>query len=300
MPELPEVETMCRCIAAAVGGRIRDVVRPRSRLQSIIIAPPLGRFRRQARGRTITAIRRVGKRVVLELNDQEPNRPHPSPLPKGEGILGGGDCIVLEPRMTGLVLLAEPPDKEHVRLVFQLQGGSARQILFWDQRGLGVARFLSQAEFLRHYGPHRLGPDALTITVETLRERLQESRRPIKTALLDQQLLAGIGNLYASEILHLAGIHPALPCRRIRRDQWSKLHAAMREVLRAAIRHQGSTLRDGTYRIARNQSGDYQVYHRVYQRAGDVCLNCGTGEIVRIVQAQRSTFFCPTCQQRGR
>jgi formamidopyrimidine-DNA glycosylase len=74
----------------------------------------------------------------------------------------------------------------------------------------------------------------------------------------------------------------------------------MGEVLQAAIRHQGSTLRDGTYRIARNQSGDYQVYHRVYQRAGDACLNCGTDKIVRIVQAQRSTFFCPTCQQRGR
>jgi formamidopyrimidine-DNA glycosylase len=202
--------------------------------------------------------------------------------------------------MTGLVLLADPPDDEHLRLVFQLQGGGARQILFWDQRGLGVARFLSQAEFLRHYGPRRLGPDALTITVETLRQRLEGSRRPIKTALLDQHVLAGIGNLYASEILHLAGIHPALPCRRVRGAQWSKLHAAMGAVLQAAIRHQGSTLRDGTYRIARNQSGDYQVYHRVYQRTGDPCLNCGTGKIVRIVQAQRSTFFCPTCQRRGR
>jgi formamidopyrimidine-DNA glycosylase len=118
-------------------------------------------------------------------------------------------------------------------------------------------------------------------------------------ALLDQHVLAGVGNLYASEILHLARIHPATPCRRLQPAQWSRLHAAMGKVLRAAIRHQGSTLRDGTYRIARNRGGAYQVYHRVYQRAGEPCLQCDTGQIVRIVQAQRSTFFCPACQRRG-
>jgi formamidopyrimidine-DNA glycosylase len=298
MPELPEVETMCRCIAGAVGGRIRDVVRPPSRLQSIIISPPLEKLRHRALGRTITAIRRVGKRVVLELGDPAERHPRRDSLEKRRGTAdSAGDCIVLEPRMTGLVLLDDPPDSEHLRLVFRLRGGRAKHILFWDRRGLGVARFLSQKDFLRHYGPGRLGPDALTITAETLRQRLGDSRRPIKTALLDQQALAGIGNLYASEILHLAGIHPALPCRQVRGAQWSKLHAAMGQVLRAAIRHQGSTLRDGTYRIARNQSGAYQIYHRVYQRAGQSCLKCGTGQIVRIVQAQRSTFFCPACQR---
>jgi formamidopyrimidine-DNA glycosylase len=334
MPELPEVETMCRCIAAAVGGRISDVVRPKSRLQSIIISPSLEKFRRQAVGRTITAVHRVGKRVVLELDDGRRGRPRPNSLlkkgtgseptavitakngrrevpvplfqqaantlPKGEGTAkSAGECIVLEPRMTGLVLLADPPDQEHLRLIFHLRGAGAKHILFWDQRGLGVARLLSPVEFLRHYGPGRLGPDALTITVEMLRQRLAGSRRPIKVALLDQQVLAGVGNLYASEILHLAGIHPALPCRRVRGAQWSRLHAAMGDILQAAIRHQGSTLRDGTYRIARNQSGDYQVYHRVYQRTGESCLKCGSGHIVRIVQAQRSTFFCPNCQRRA-
>ena len=151
MPELPEVETMCRCIAAAVGCRIRDIQRPRSRLQSISISPPLGQFRRRAVGRTIAAVRRAGKRVVLELD-----REH-------------ADCIVLEPRMTGLVLLADPPNRKHLRLVFQLErvasscSGSAEHILFWDQRGLGVVRLLSHEQFLRCCGPDRLGPDALTI-----------------------------------------------------------------------------------------------------------------------------------------
>jgi formamidopyrimidine-DNA glycosylase len=278
MPELPEVETMCRCIAAAAGCRIRSVERPKSPLQSILIWPRLDRFRRLAVGRTIVAIRRVGKRVVLQL-DGKP-----------------GDCIVLEPRMTGLVLLEDPPDRKHTRLVFQLSGGPARRILFWDQRGLGVARLLSPEQFLQAYGPDRLGPDALTISAETLRLRLGGSRRAIKVALLDQHAVAGIGNLYASEILHHAAIHPALPCRRLRSAHWLKLHAAMGVVLQAAIRHQGSTLRDGTYRIARNKPGDYQVFHRVYQRTGEACLHCRRGRIERIVQAQRSTFFCPVCQ----
>jgi formamidopyrimidine-DNA glycosylase len=300
MPELPEVETMCRCIAPAVGGRIRDIVRPKSRLQSIIISPPLETFRRRALGRTITAVRRVGKRVVLELDDGRRGGPRPDSVPKTEATAASAtDCIVLEPRMTGLVLLADPPDREHLRLIFRLTGGGAKEVLFWDQRGLGVARLVSQEDFLRHYGPDRLGPDALTITLATLRQRLGGSRRPIKVALLDQQVLAGIGNLYASEILHLAGIHPEARCSRLRGAQWSKLHAAMGDILQAAIRHQGSTLRDGTYRIARNQSGDYQMFHRVYQRAGDPCLQCNAAQIVRIVQAQRSTFFCPTCQRRA-
>ena len=294
---------MCRCIAAAVGCRISDVRRPKSRLQSILISPRIDHFRRRVVGRKIVAVRRLGKRVVLVLDSNV------SPLPLGEGqgvraagrrgerrgARGEGTCaIVLEPRMTGLVLLTDPPDREHLRLVFRLSGGSARQIIFWDQRGLGVARLATAADRIFH---GQLGPDALGITPETLRERLGDSRRAVKVALLDQHALAGIGNLYASEILHRAGIHPAVPCRQLRPADWLKLHAAMGEILAAAIRHQGSTLRDGTYRIAHNRSGDYQIFHRVYSRAGELCLQCGADRIVRIVQAQRSTFFCPSCQR---
>jgi formamidopyrimidine-DNA glycosylase len=214
--------------------------------------------------------------------------------------------------MTGLVLLREPPDREHVRLVFRLSGGRAREIIFWDRRGLGVARLLRAEEFLQQYGSryaaqsatgvasyNTMGPDALAITCDELRARLGGSRRAVKVALLDQHALAGVGNLYASEILHRAGIHPATPCRRLRPSDWPKLHAALREILRAAIRHQGSTLRDGTYRIARNNPAAYQFFHRVYQRAGEPCLECRSARIVRIVQAQRSTFFCPACQRAG-
>ena len=196
--------------------------------------------------------------------------------------------------MSGLVLLADPPDCGHLRLVFELSGPK-EQLLFWDQRGLGVVRLVSPREFETYYGAEKMGPDALEISAAALRQRLGASRRAIKVALLDQRLVAGIGNIYASEILHRVGIHPAEPCNRLRPRQWTKLHAEMGEVLQEAIRHQGATLRDLTYRVAGGRLGEYPF--QVYQRAGQSCLRCGRAEIVRIVQAQRSTFFCPACQQ---
>ena len=223
---------------------------------------------------------RLGKRVTMKLDAEREE----------------GDWIIIEPRMTGLVMLADPPDEEHLRLVFSLEGGRAESILFWDQRGLGVVRLLTADECLHRLGSDRLGPDALTVTPATLGRRLGGSRRVIKTALLDQKAIAGVGNLYASEILHRAGIHPAAECRQLGPDEWSRLVAAMRDILRKAIRHRGSTLSDRTYRIGRDMPGGYQRFHRAYQREGKRCAQCGKARIERIVQSQRSTFFCPICQ----
>lgn len=279
MPELPEVETMCRGIAEVVGSRIAAVERPRSPRQPIEITPGLGRWPGRVVGRAIVGIRRAGKRVVIQLDST--------------------DAIVIEPRMTGLVLLAEPPSREHLRFRIRLAGGTPREILFWDRRGLGKVRLVTQRQFEASYGPGALGPDALAITADELRQRLSTSRRAVKVALLDQKGVAGIGNLYASEILHVAGLHPARPCCRLRPAEWDRIHTAVRSVLHAAVICEGSTLADGTYRNVLNQSGQYQNHHRVYDREGEKCRNCGRGIIVRLVQVQRSTFFCPVCQPRS-
>jgi formamidopyrimidine-DNA glycosylase len=273
MPELPEVETMCRRIKPVIGCRITDLKCPKSPLQSILINPPLPAFRHLVKGQKITSISRVGKRVVLHLD--------------------GGDVIVIEPRMTGDVMLdIDRNRKKHLRLVFELTGGKVEQLLFWDQRGLGIVSLLKKEQFIELMGPHRIGPDALLVTPEILKERLGRSSRPIKVALLDQHAISGVGNLYSSEILHLAGIHPEKSCNQLKPRHWTAIHDAMQEVLREAIRHQGSTLRDRTF-----ESGNYQDKHRVYKRTGQPCLKCGAPKIFRIVQAQRSTFFCPICQK---
>lgn len=277
MPELPEVETMRRGILGVVGARIDRVERTACPRKPIAIAPRIDRFRRRATGRVIREVGRVGKRVVLRLDSD--------------------DRIVIEPRMTGLVLVADPPDPRYLRFRLALSGGGVRELLYWDRRGLGSVRLLAPKDFDATFGEETVGPDALTISAETLRLRLRASRRAIKVALLDQRAVAGIGNLYASEILHVAGIHPARRCDRLSRAQWQAVADATQEVLAEAIRYEGSTLGDGTYRNALNREGGYQNHHRVYAKAGQDCPCCKLGEIKRIVQAQRSTFFCPKCQR---
>lgn len=278
MPELPEVETMRRGIAAVVGCRIEAVDRFPCPRKPIAIEPGLTSFRRRTAGARIQRTGRAGKRVVLWLDS--------------------GDAIVFEPRMTGLVLITDPPDPLYSRLRLRLRGRGPRELVYWDRRGLGNVRLLDAPRYHTRYGLDALGPDALEMTAALYAQRLGRSARHVKVALLDQRAVAGIGNLYASEILHLAGIHPARPCRQMTGAQWAALAEAALEVLELAIRYEGSTLSDGTYRNALNRAGGYQNQHRVYDKAGQPCPRCRDRQIERVVQAQRSTFFCPGCQTK--
>ncbi len=277
MPELPEVETMRRGLLPVVGLKITAVEDLRCPRKPIAVTPRLDRIARRLVGTQISSIERLGKRVVV--------------------VASSGDRLVIEPRMTGLVLLADPPDPLYLRLKISVAGRGPRAFYFWDRRGLGTVRLYSEQEYAQALGPPKLGPDALTMTAEGYRERLARSKRAIKVALLDQKVTAGIGNLYASELLHVAAIHPAKRCDRLTRAEWQRLADAAIAVLEEAIAHEGSTLGDGTYRNALNKEGGYQNLHRVYAKGGQPCGQCG-GLIARIVQAQRSTFFCATCQPR--
>jgi formamidopyrimidine-DNA glycosylase len=219
----------------------------------------------------------LGKRVVLNIEDQ---------------------ALILQPKMSGLVTLGDAPDEEHVRLRIEFRQTPEAHLIFWDRRGLGTVEMLSEAAIFDRIVSGRLGPDALEIDFDEFVKRLRKTRRPIKVALLDQKLLAGIGNLYASEILHVARIHPEQACDRISTAKLRSMYAAMQDILLDAIRHEGSTLSDGTYRNALNDPGSYQSRHLVYDRAEQECPTCESGRIRRIVQAQRSSFFCPKCQRR--
>jgi formamidopyrimidine-DNA glycosylase len=276
MPELPEVETMRRGIATIAGSRIAGFERMRCKRRPIAIEPR--NIARRLSGRRVEDVGRLGKRLMLRLE--------------------GGDRLIFEPRMTGLVLVADPPTEEHLRLRLDFEGGPIPHVWYWDRRGLGSVRLLTESQFADRLGNGHLGPDALQISPDDLQNRLASSRRAIKVALLDQSAVAGIGNLYASEILHLAGIHPAKRCDLLSWPQWEAIHKHMLAGLQLAIRYEGSTLSDGTYRNALNQAGGYQNQHRVYDRAGQPCRQCNSGQIVRVVQAQRATFYCPTCQTK--
>jgi len=267
---------MRRGVAPVVGGRITAVRRPRCSRRPIRIEPAAAALRRRAVGRRIDDVGRVGKRVFL--------------------LLEGGDRLVFEPRMTGLVLLADPPTREHLRLRVELAEAPAPELLYWDRRGLGSVRLLDEAGFQAWCGPPRLGPDALRVTAAELEARLGASARKVKVALLDQSAVAGVGNIYASEALHRARVHPARPCRDLDRREWRALHRALRRTLEEAIRYEGSTLNDGTYRTALNQDGRYQSAHRVYARTGERCRTCRRADVERVVMGQRATFFCPRCQ----
>jgi formamidopyrimidine-DNA glycosylase len=281
MPELPEVETMVRGIRQAVAGSLIVGFEPcPNTCRPLTVRPTLDRQAALCVGHTIVSVQRRAKRVLLELDH--------------------GWTFVIEPRMTGLMLLADPPDVGHLRVVWQLRhGGESRSLWFWDRRGLGTISLLNPAGLERAIGPHKLGPDALELTADHWREICGRTARPIKVALLDQKLVAGIGNLYASEMLFRAGISPLTSAYRLTASQRDRLQAACSEVLLEAIRYEGSTLSDGTYRNALNQSGGYQNAHRVYDREGEPCPVCET-PVVRIVQAQRATFYCPCCQSRTR
>jgi formamidopyrimidine-DNA glycosylase len=279
MPELPEVETMRRGILAAVGCQITRVERIRTAVKPLQIVPSAAVMNRRVAGREIVALERIGKRVIVRLETD--------------------DRLVFEPRMTGLVLVADPPSVDHLRFRVELTGGLLDTIWYWDRRGLGSVKLFSPRRFDREV-VSRFGPDALALTAEVLRERLRASRRPVKVALLDQQAIAGVGNLYASEILNVACVHPATRCDKLTIAQWRRIHRATLDVLQDAIEHEGSTLSDGTYVNALNRAGGYQNQHRVYDRADELCRSCERGIVHRIVQAQRSTFFCPHCQPKRR
>ena len=277
MPELPEVETMRRGIRSIVGSRIDSIEFPRSRCKPIRLTPGRRALRRRVVNRTIQSVDRIAKRVLVRLDSD--------------------DTIVFEPRMTGLVLLCDPPSHAHLRVGFALQNRQHPMLWYWDRRGLGSVRLMNPQEIADQLGPRKLGPDALAISLHQLKDRLRSSKRFIKVALLDQRAIAGIGNLYASEILFHAGLHPEKKCCNMSSGQWQRVFNAIGKVLNAAIRYEGSTLSDGTYRNALNKSGRYQNQHQVYGKTEQPCLRCQR-LVIRCVHAQRSTFFCPGCQRK--
>lgn len=271
MPELPEVETIVRELNAALPGRtVVDVDVFRA---DALGGVPVPRFRAALRGRCVAGVSRRGKFLVFAL------RP--------AGFLVG------HLRMTGKFALSPPlpAPLPHHRAWFRLDDGSL--LVFQDLRCFGT---LAVVEALGDYAPlAALGLEPLSprFTARWLARALAASRVPLKSWLMDQSKLAGLGNIYAAEILHAAGLSPLRRSDALRPEEVRRLHGATRRILRAAIRKSGTTIRD--FRRVDEKTGEFQHFLRVYGKAGEPCPACRT-PIARLVQQQRSTFYCPGCQ----
>lgn len=271
MPELPEVETIVRDLRRLVPGatisRV-EVLRP-----DLIEGGSAEEFARDLRGARIAAVSRRAKNIVFDLGD---------------------DRLVVNLGMTGrlLVVAAADADPPHAGVRITLSDG--RVLLYQDVRRFGRLEVCTAEEWARRdeaLGYEPLGDD---LTAEALHELAGRSRVAVKTWMMDQRRIVGIGNIYASEACHRAEIDPRRPASSLTRDEAAALHAAIRDTLTEAIEFRGTTLLD--YRDASGDEGGFAARLRVYDREGERCRRCG-GTIERIVQGGRATFFCDDCQR---
>lgn len=274
MPELPEVETVVRGLRPRLNGR--RIVRLRVG-QPLIVHGNLARFRRALRGARIERVSRRGKYILIALR------------PGRKGWLANYWIVHLG--MTGQLYAcsAAAPLLKHTHVVAWLSSGE--QLRYCDSRRFGKMLTLNEAE-LQDYLSH-LGPEPFRISLPRFVRLCSGRRVPIKNLLLNQTLLCGLGNIYATEALFVARIHPARPAGTLSRHELARLHRALRKVLREAIAGQGTTVSD--YRTADGTPGGYQNHLRVYDREEEPCPRCRT-PIGRLVLAGRSAHFCPRCQ----
>jgi formamidopyrimidine-DNA glycosylase len=207
--------------------------------------------------------------------------------------LEGGATLLIHLGMTGRLLAGPPssPALPHVHLVFQMEGGL--DLIFQDTRRFGQVLVFPPGVEPAPLAQVGAEPFSRKVTPDWLLAQARGRSRPIKNFLLDARLLAGIGNIYACETLFAAGLHPATPVGRLTLTDWSRVLTETRRILRQAIKKGGTTV--ANYLNSRGESGLFQLELLVYGRAGEPCRRCGA-PIQRLVQAGRSTFFCPVCQ----
>jgi formamidopyrimidine-DNA glycosylase len=271
MPELPEVEVIRRGLVPLLVGR---------RFLAVKVGPK--RLRQQSsprelrhwiQGRRLENLRRRGKYLRFDLE--------------------GGVTLLIHLGMTGRLLVGPPlsPSLPHVHLVFHLEGGLI--LFFQDTRRFGQVLVFPPGVDPAPLAQVGAEPFSRKVTPAWLLEQARGRSRPVKNFLLDARVLAGIGNIYACEILLAAGLHPATPVGRLTLEDWDRVLVETRRILKQAIKKGGTTV--ANYLNSQGKTGLFQLELQVYGRAGEPCGRCGA-PIARLVQAGRSTFFCPHCQ----
>lgn len=277
MPELPEVETVRRDLEPFLRGRVvREVAVTRDRA---VRRQPHASFILGLRGRRLTDVRRHGKFLIIDV--------------------GGDDALVVHLRMSGQLRVAQPSDEmvKHTHVVIDLDNDT--QLRFVDPRTFGEMFVDTLDEHGRPLALRTLGPDAVNdkVSASAFHSILLGGRTTatVKAALLDQNSLAGVGNLYADEALFAAGVHPRRLAASISLEEATLIRKELRRILTAAIKARGSSFSDEGYVDAYGNPGSFALKHKVYGRPDKPCPRCGT-PIEKAVVAQRGTHFCPSCQ----
>jgi formamidopyrimidine-DNA glycosylase len=275
MPELPEVETICRQLAPHLEGH---------RIVEVEILDPRwtrpvdpGEVAGQLRGATVERVGRRGKYLVWTLS--------------------GERYLLIHLRMTGALLFDPPVEPLHTRVRFELDEG--HRLVYLDPRRFGTGHLLVGAAARDAYLALRLGSEPFTpeFTVEHLRRLARGRTAPVKSFVLDQRRIAGVGNIYADEALFRAGVHPLRPAGGLTAGQWVRLRDAIEEALAAGLEAKGATIDD--FRHVDGARGSFQDRFLVHRRADEPCPRCGR-TVIKIVVGGRGTYVCESCQPRPR
>jgi formamidopyrimidine-DNA glycosylase len=283
VPELPEVETVARGLASRVTGDVIESVWLGDKLEPL--KSPAEEIVKTLESQRIVNVRRVGKHIVIDL---EPNGAVGSTAKVDSKLIEAQSQAqwIVHLGMTGRMLVCAPEDEllKHTHAIARLKSG--RELRFVDPRRFG--RLSVAHEFAAS------GSEPLEVELEQFVKLFRGTNSFIKSALLNQKLLSGVGNIYADESLFRAGIRPRRRASSLTREELRKLYLALRAVLKRAIKHKGSSISD--YVGADGAEGFFQLQHRVYGREGKPCLTCKT-PIKRIVITGRSSHYCPHCQK---
>lgn len=274
LPELPEVETIRRSLRSKLIGQ--TITSVQLHLPKIVKMPSPEAFIETIAGKEIQDLDRRGKYLLVRLND--------------------GLVLVFHLRMTGQLLYcpAADPMAKHTHAIFELPNGY--HLRFVDMRQFGTLYLVKEEDFALIKGLWTLGPEPLgaDFTPESFRKSISKRKGNLKQVLLNQSFVAGIGNIYADEILFASGLHPERPAHTLSEEEQERLYHSIRKVIQAAIDHRGTSFRN--YVDGQGVAGGHQLYLQVYRKTGKPCQSCGE-YIQRKRVAGRSSHFCPRCQK---
>jgi formamidopyrimidine-DNA glycosylase len=300
MPELPEVEHVVRALRPAIVGR--RILASEIKLPKLVSPTSPSLFNRKLKGATITGVSRRGKYILIELDGNGAALPRGRAADRGKyqkPVRSAGLVLAVHLRMTGKFVTLSPDEDlpKHAHAIFYLD--SDRRLVFCDQRQFGVMKLVAREQVMNTKGIRELAPEPFgeDFSLAYLKEALGRSRRTLKTLLLDQTRVLGLGNIYAAEALFRAGINPFKTAATLSSRRVARLHQAILDVLNEAISEISTSRVNLEHANGFTYGEAFERFWQVYERESEPCVKCGA-RIRRIAHGGRSTYCCPKCQRR--